>query len=84
MAPGKDDDGERESRRILERIGREDQSSGVSFLARTTQSVRDHVTAADADRADGIEYWGTRIGRSLGLIVVVAMMIWLVLYLAGW
>jgi hypothetical protein len=82
MAPRKDDDGERESRRILDRIGRESDSGGVSLLARTAQSVRDHVTAADADRSDRIEYWGTRIGRSLGLVVVVAMMIWLVLYLA--
>jgi hypothetical protein len=81
MAPRRDDDGERESRRILERIGREDQSSGISFLARTAQSVRDHVNAADADRSDRIEYWGTRIGRSLGLVVVVATMIWLVFYL---
>jgi hypothetical protein len=81
MAPRKEEDGERESRRILERMGREDQLSGVSFLARTAQSVRDHVTAADADQSDRIEYWGTRIGRSLGLVVVVAMMIWLVLYL---
>ena len=67
MKPGNHDDGERESRRILERIGREDQSSGVSFIARTAQNVRDHVTAADADKSDRIEYWGTRIGRSLGL-----------------
>ena len=45
--------------------------------------VRDHVNATDADQSDRIEYWGTRIGRSLGLVVVVAMMIWLVLYLAN-
>lgn len=83
MAPRRNDDGERESRRILERIDRRDRPSGVSFLARTVQGVRDHVAAADADRSDGIEYWGTRIGRSLGLVAVVAMTVWLVLRLAG-
>jgi len=83
MAPGNGDDGGRESRRIPGRIGRESDSGSASLLARTARSVRDHVTAADADRSDGIEYWGTRIGRSLGLAVVAAMAIWLVLHLAN-
>jgi hypothetical protein len=83
MAPHTDDKGEEESRRILERIGREGESGGVSLLARTSRSVRDHVTAADIDQTDRIEYWGTRIGRSLGLVLVVAMMIWLALHLYG-
>jgi hypothetical protein len=83
MTTDKDEERARESRRILERMRSESESGGVSFLARTSQSVRDHVTASDADGSDRLEYWGTRIGRSLGLIVVVAMMVWLVLYLAG-
>ncbi|SDA54306.1 hypothetical protein [Mesorhizobium qingshengii] len=73
-------DSDRESRRILERIARETDPAGTSFVARTTKGVRDHISAADADRADPIEVWGTRIGRILGLLVALGLMIWLVLF----
>ena len=73
-------DSERESRRILERIARETDPAGNSFVARSTKGMRDHVTAADADRADPIELWGTRIGRTLGLLLTLGLMVWLVLY----
>jgi len=73
-------DSEKESRRILERIARETDPAGNSFVARATKGMRDHVSAADADRADPIEVWGTRIGRTLGLLLVLGLMVWLVLY----
>lgn len=73
-------DSDREARRILERIARETDPAGTSFVARTTKGVRDHVSAADADRTDPIEVWGTRIGRILGLLVALGLMIWLVLF----
>jgi hypothetical protein len=73
-------DSDNESRRILERIARETDPAGTSFVARTTKGMRDHVTAADADRADPIEVWGTRIGRILGLLLALGLMIWLVLF----
>ncbi|WP_338011919.1 hypothetical protein [Mesorhizobium sp. ORS 3428] len=69
MAERRDD--ESESRRILERVARETRPGGVSFIARTAKDARDRMTAADADRSDPIEYWGTRIGRTLGLIVAI-------------
>ena len=33
------------------------------------------------DPGDRIEYWGTRIGRALGLLAVAALMVWLALLL---
>ena len=81
MASRREEEGERESRRILDRMRQEGESGGVSFLARTAQSVHDHVTAADADRSDRIEYWGTRIGRTIGLLAVVILLAWFLSYL---
>jgi hypothetical protein len=77
MAERQDSDGG-ESRRIIERIAREADSSGASFIARTAKGARDHLAAADADRCDPIEMWGTRIGRVLGLVLMAGLMIWLV------
>jgi len=80
MAGPPDSERERESRRILSGIARETEPGGASFIARTAKGAHDHLTAADADPADRIEYWGTRIGRVLGLVLAVAMLIWLVLF----
>ncbi|MET2832328.1 hypothetical protein [Mesorhizobium shangrilense] len=74
-------DNDDESRRILERIARETDPSGTSFMARAVKGAHDHVTATDADRSDPIEYWGTRVGRALGLLLAIGLMIWLVLFI---
>ncbi|MDX8465553.1 hypothetical protein RFM26_07630 [Mesorhizobium sp. VK23B] len=76
MAERRDD--ENESRRILERVARETAPGGASFVARAAKDARDHMTAADADRSDPIEVWGTRIGRTLGLIIAIGLLAWLV------
>ncbi|UCI08504.1 hypothetical protein [Mesorhizobium sp. B1-1-8] len=76
MADGRDD--ETESRRILERVSRETTPGSASFIARAARGARDHVSAADADRSDPIEIWGTRIGRTLGLIAAIGLLAWLV------
>ncbi|RUV27780.1 MULTISPECIES: hypothetical protein [unclassified Mesorhizobium] len=75
-------DSDDESRRIIERVARETDPGGTSFMARTAKGARDHVTAADADQSDPIEYWGTRIGRVLGLVVAIGLLIWLVLFIS--
>lgn len=64
-----DHDAERrnESRRILDRVAREADASG-------------HGAQGQDD--DRIEYWGTRIGRALGLAITVALMAWLAYYIA--
>jgi len=74
-------DNDSESRRIIERVARETDPGGTSFIARTAKGARDHVTAADADRSDPIEVWGTRIGRVLGLLIAIGLLIWLVFYI---
>jgi hypothetical protein len=80
------DDGDRErkteSRRILERVSQEAESGGRSALERAAQRARDHVAATDVDREDWAEYWGTRIGRTIGAVLLVGLIAWLVLYLA--
>jgi hypothetical protein len=77
---GQDSDREAESRRILDRVSREAESGG-SFVSRTAKRARDHMTAEDADKDDWAEYWGTRIGRGLGIVLLVCLLIWLFLFL---
>ena len=79
MAKG--DDSSDESRRILDRVSKESEAGSRSYVARKADRVRDHMTAADADQADAIEVWGTRIGRVLGLVLFVVLVGWLLLTL---
>lgn len=82
MAKDRDSEQRAESRRILDRVSREAESGGRSAIDRAARRARDHVTAADVDQEDWVEYWGTRIGRMLGLVLLVGLIVWLVLYLA--
>jgi hypothetical protein len=75
----RDSDGKTESRRILDRVSREAESGG-SFISRTAKHARDHMAAEDADKGDWAEYWGTRIGRGLGIVLLVCLLIWLILF----
>lgn len=70
-----------ESRRILKRISQEADGNGGSVIDRATSRARDHLAAADVDRSDWAEYWGTRIGRMIGAIFLVGLIVWLVFYL---
>lgn len=71
-----------ESRRILERVGRE--SDANSLLDRSMERLRGHLAADDTDRDDPIELWGTRIGRLLAFAVCGVLIVWLFLYAIGW
>lgn len=73
---GNGSDGRDESERILGRIARET-DGGSSLFASTAKRARDHVTAADVDADDRIELLGTRIGRVLGLVLLVVLVIYL-------
>jgi hypothetical protein len=83
--PGNADQGdserERESRRILKGIAGETEVSGNSFVDRMAKRTHDHMAATDADPSDRIEYWGTRIGRILGPVLAIGLVIWFVIYL---
>lgn len=72
-----------ESRRILNRIAAESEAGGSSLVARSLDRTRKHFDASDADPADPIEIWGTRIGRGLGIILLVVMVGWLVSVVAS-
>lgn len=82
MADDRDSERKTDSRRILERVSQEAESGGRSAVERAAKRAHDHVTAADVDQDDWAEYWGTRIGRTLGALVIVGLIVWLVLYLA--
>ncbi|MCO4317448.1 hypothetical protein M8997_009660 [Phyllobacterium sp. 21LDTY02-6] len=77
MAEDKNDN---DAARILDRVARESSSDGRSLASRT----RGHFSARDADPADSIEVWGTRIGRLLGLLVLIAMFVWLMASIFGY
>ncbi|MGB3389286.1 MAG: hypothetical protein WBA88_15010 [Pseudaminobacter sp.] len=76
----RDQDRETESRRILDRVMQEADSSGPSTVSRTAKRARDHISASDAAPSDWIEDWGTRIGRVLGLVVCAVLLVWLLTF----
>ena len=80
MSDNRHEDGPRESRRIIERVGREAESGGRGVVDRVARRAHDHVTAADVDPQDPIEYWGTRIGRVLGVLLVIGLIFWLAIF----
>ena len=80
MASPRDSDGEKESRRILDRIARESEGGGKSYVARKSEQMHGHLTAADVDKADRIEHIGTRIGRTLGFLITIGVLLWLIQY----
>lgn len=73
---------QRESRRIIERVAREAESGGQTVIDRAARRARDHVTAADVDPRDPVEYWGTRIGRALGVLLAIGLIVWLAIFVA--
>ncbi|GAA2835178.1 hypothetical protein EDC40_104546 [Aminobacter aminovorans] len=81
MASPRDSEGEKESRRILDRIARESEPGGASFVSRKTGEMRNHLSAADVDKSDPIEHIGTRIGRILGFLLTIGLVLWLINYL---
>ncbi|MFD1199776.1 hypothetical protein ACFQ3K_15850 [Brucella gallinifaecis] len=69
-----------EARRILERLERE-QTGAEGLLRRGFSRTANHLAAHDAPENDKIELWATRAGRWLGLIITLAIIVWLISYL---
>lgn len=67
-----------ESKRILERIAQESETVGTSSMRRVAGRVKDHMSAEDADQNEWAELWGTRIGRVLGAVFFVGLIIYLI------
>lgn len=70
-------DNEAESKRILERVAQESETVGTSSVKRVADRVKDHMSTQDADENEWAELWGKRIGRSLGAIAVIVLIIYL-------
>lgn len=68
-------DNEAEAKRILERVAQESETVGTSSAKRVAERVKGHMTAEDADENEWAELWGKRIGRALGAIFVVVLII---------
>jgi hypothetical protein len=76
------DDAERkaESQRILDRIAKESHLGQSHLRSERTKAEQD---AVDQARIDPIEQLGTKIGRTLGLIITIAICAWLAAYIFG-
>jgi len=78
---------EREAREALERVRRDTESVGSSALARMSRQAQDHfggrdaVGTAEGGGTDPVELWGRRIGRTLSLIGVILLGLWLLVQL---
>lgn len=68
---------EAESRRIINRVGAETEASMVQ---RAKRRVTDHMAARDAPEDDWVELWGSRIGRALGVVFFLGLIVWLVFF----
>lgn len=68
---------EEESRRILERVAQDSETVGTSSMRRVAERVKDHATAQDKEGDSWAEIWGTRIGRTLGMIFFVFLVLYL-------
>jgi hypothetical protein len=68
------DDRERQSREALDRVARETHGVLGSAMGRAA----DHFAGRDAAReapSDGVELWGRRIGRALGAVFFVLLIV---------
>ncbi len=70
---GDDEKRQREAREALERVERDSETLASSSLGRATRRLGAHFSGRDADHPDDdrIEVWGKRIGRILGLVLLV-------------
>jgi hypothetical protein len=70
-----------EARRDLDRIGEQGEVVGTSAMARAARAslerAGNHLGAADAPADDPIEVWGTRIGRGLGVVFFVGLLVYM-------
>lgn len=78
-----DQDRQRESQRILARMQAQTDGGAMTAVQRTVKRGRDHFAAFDADEADPIEVWGTRIGRGISLILFLGLLVYIGLLVLG-
>ncbi|MBO6506938.1 MAG: hypothetical protein JJ866_09875 [Roseibium sp.] len=66
-----------EALKAIKRVEAESETVAGSTFVRMADRAKSHMSAADKDEDDRIEVWGTRIGRGLGLIFFVGLVIYL-------
>ena len=76
-----DDEQTRRAKCDLERLSQQGGLFHTPVIKPKSKSVKGHFMAEDADQSDPMEVWGSRIGRSLSLIVLILLLIWLVNFL---
>lgn len=62
----------------LRRVQTDSETIAGSTFVRLADRARGHLSAADKDEDDAIEVWGSRIGRGLGAIFAIGLVIYLV------
>lgn len=72
---GEDEERAAQSRRILERVEQENASLGGGWLSSRVSRARNHFTGADKAGDDPIEVWGTRIGRIVGFVIFLGLVV---------
>ncbi|MDJ1159710.1 hypothetical protein QNA08_15910 [Chelatococcus sp. SYSU_G07232] len=69
------------AKEALQRVERDSETLASSSIARAAERARNHFAAEDAVGAaegggtDRIELWGRRIGRALGLLIVLYLLV---------
>lgn len=70
-----------ESRRILSQVEDESTAQSHGFLSRQFKHKMSHLNAEDVDGQDKVEIWATKVGRLLGFIITLGIIVWLIIYL---
>lgn len=68
----------RDALRALDRVEAESETITGSTFVRMADRARSHLSAGDKDEDDRIEVLGTRIGRGLGVIFAIGLVIYLI------
>ena len=72
------DETSRKAREDLDRLSGQGNLSASPLLKQSTDGLRRHFSATDADQTDSAELWCTRIGRGLAAVAFLVLVLWLV------
>lgn len=68
---------QQEALRAIDRVQAESETIVGSTFVRMADRAQKHMSAADKNADDPVEVWGTRIGRTAGLIFAIGLVIYL-------
>ena len=72
------DDAQIEAKRILDRVSRESETVATSSMARITEQFKEQTDeSSNFETEDKVEILGRRIGRSMGLVALVILVVYL-------